>query len=552
MGKHLNPESTALYEAYQDLLYVDKSEMLSFLNRKVNTAENCICVTRPRRFGKTYAADMVSAYYGRNTDARPLFERLKISSTRPHVLPLGDVVAWDTYLGAFDVVRVTMTEFLRGRRSIEAAIALLQHDVMEELSEAYPDVSRLDEGDLVSAMKRVRKAKGTQFVVVIDEWDAPLRVRADDTEGQELYLDFLRDWLKDQDWLALAYTTGILPIKKYGDHSALNMFWEYSMLSPSELAPYAGFTEDEVRGLCRRFGQDFEPLREWYDGYEVRGTAPIEDTAPKEERPRYSLYSPLSVVKAITSRKVRNYWNATVAFVALADQINRDFDGLKEKVSVLVRGGRVIINTKTYQNDLTTLRSADDVLTMLVHLGYLGFDEDTSEVYVPNREVLQEFESSTDTDEWAGVFRELEESKEILYATWDLDTERVAELLDAAHDNADNKTYNSEEALKFAVLYAYYAAQVYYTVIPELGSGKGYADIAYIPAPAHPEVPAMVVELKWDKDARTAIDQIRDRDYPARLSHYEGNIILVGVNYDRDARAGSAVYKRHSCIVERA
>lgn len=549
MGFYLNPRSTELRDDLLNGIYVDKTDMISLLNSWVFASRfKYVCVSRPRRFGKTLATRMISAYYGHGTEARPLFSRLKLAQTEPYVSPLGDVVAWDAYLGAFDVIRITMADFLNGGKSIDNAIQSIQHSVTRELRDANPCVEHLDEDDLALCMQQIYTRSGKQFVVVIDEWDAPYRERPDDAAGQRRYIEFLRGLFKDKGWIALAYMTGILPIKKYEGHSLLNMFCEYSMTRALKLASYVGFTESEVKALCESYDRDFDEIKAWYDGYEISGSIP----AGAHEAPRYSIYAPHSVVGAITEGVVTNWWNSSGTFVDLAEQINRDFDGLKDTVALLMDGSRVVINPDTYQNDMTSFRSADDVLTMLVHLGYLGFDDRTSEVFVPNQEVLHEFRNSTDTREWRDRFRDLEESKELVYATWDANEDRVAELLERAHDRADNTSYNSEEALRFAILNAYYAARQYYTIIPELDSGKGYVDVAFIPAPRYPEIPALVIELKWNKHARTALDQIHDRDYPMRLNHYEGRMLLVGINYNRKKRAAQKGYKRHSCLIERA
>jgi hypothetical protein len=258
------------------------------------------------------------------------------------------------------------------------------------------------------------------------------------------------------------------------------------------------------------------------------------------------------VVEATTTGVIRDYWNQTETYEALAGYIRRDYDGLKGAVALLMDGGRLRIDASTYQNDMTTFGGRDDVLSLLVHLGYLGYDAEAGEVFVPNREVLDEFRASTRSSEWAEPLRAFERSKELVRATWDRDAARVAELLEEAHDHAANKTYNGEAALSYAVQLAYYAAQLYYTTILELDSGKGYADVCYLPAPGHPEAPALVVELKYGHTVGTALEQIRRRDYPSRLEHYRGNTLLVAVSYDRDARSADPAFKRHSCVIEEA
>ena len=552
MGAYLNPGSDSFAEAVGSSVYVDKTTMVRHLNSVARTKRKYVSVSRPRRFGKTMAADMVCAYYGRGTDARQLFEGLGLARTEPVRRATGESLSWDAYLGAFDVVHVTVTEFLRQGKPITACIDRMQKLVARELVREYPKADYFDTDDLALTMSDAYEHTGRQFVVVIDEWDAPMRERAHDEEGQRAYLDFLRDWLKDKRYVALAYMTGILPIKKYGVHSALNMFDEYSMVRPLQLAEYTGFTEAEVRALCETFHMDFETVKAWYDGYEVTGVVPVERRGFGDVPPRYSLYAPLSVASAVESGEVDSYWGGTETYEALAEYVRMDFDGLKQKVATLMDGGRVRARLTTYQNDMATFRSADDVIALLVHLGYLGWDSRAGEAFVPNHEVMGVFRDSTSGPAWDLAFREYETSKALVRATWEADSEAVAAALEAAHDRADNKTYNSEAALSYAVRLAYYAALRWYTEAVELDSGRGYADIAYLPSPRHPGIPALVVELKWNRDARTALDQIRNRNYPARLAHYAGNLLLVGVSYDASARAGTAEHKRHSCAIERA
>jgi hypothetical protein len=432
----------------------------------------------------------------------------------------------------------------------------LTDELTEELMEENPEIKFGNRIKLRTIMNRIYGKTRRQFVIVIDEWDAIFRTWKDDAEGQMKYLDFLRDWLKDKPYIALAYMTGILPIKKYGEHSALNMFTEYSMTSPRQLAPYTGFTEEEVKELCQKYNMDYVEVSDWYDGYL------ISDRIPTEKRKEYregkydghklSVYSPLSVVEAMSTGRIKNYWNKTESYEALAEYIRRDYDGLKEAVTLLMDGGRIRVDTSTYQNDMTTFHGRDDVLSLLIHLGYLGFDDEQSEVFIPNREILDEFRTSTKGSEWKAAFRAFERSEELLKSTWDEKSDRVAELLEEVHNRAGNKTYNDEAALSYAVQLAYFTAQRYYTTILELDSGKGYVDIAYLPAPKYPNIPAMIVELKYDKTVETAMDQIRRQRYPERLEHYRGNILLVAIDYDKDIPNDKPEFKHHKCHIEEA
>lgn len=545
MGIYLNPGYVSFKNAVDSEIFVDKTEILLYLNSVVATEQRYVCVSRPRRFGKSITANMICAYYGK-PDSRELFEECRVSGHEN----------WDRHLGKFDVIKLVMTDFFKEGRDVDESLVRLTKRLLRDLKKTYPDVELFDEDDLAVFLADVYSEKGTRFVIVIDEWDAVFRECREDVKGQTRYLDFLRDWLKGKDYVALAYMTGILPIKKYGRHSALNMFDEYSMITPMQLAPYTGFTEDEVRELCSGYGRDYGRMKEWYDGYDVSDIIPPDpdyeaQEATGKELPaeHYSIYSPLSVVKAVTTGYLRNYWNKTETYEALAEYIRMNLDGLKDAVVLMMDGGSVRADISTYQNDMITFTCRDDVLALLINLGYLKYNIETGEASIPNKEILDEFKASTKTDEWVDSFESFRTSMKLLEAIWSEDSEKTAELMELAHDRAGNKTYNNEAALSYAIRYALYAAQKYYTTIQELDAGKGYADLVYLPAPRYSDKPALLMELKYDKDVRTAADQVRDRNYPQALEHYAGNLLVVCVNYEKDAKDGE--FKRHSCRIER-
>ena len=545
MGTYLNPGKAAYQMAVNSEIFVDKTEMIQYINSVINTQQRFVSVSRPRRFGKTIAADMICAYYDRYADSRDLFEKRK----------LADVPGWDKYLGKFDVIHLVMTRFVKTRITVSEALTNMQKLVIRDYRRAYPDADIMSENDLIQTIDDVYSTIDRQVVIVIDEWDAVFRERPNDKDGQTEYLDYLRDLLKDNRHVALAYMTGILPIKKYGQHSALNMFTEYSMMAPRQLAPYTGFTEEEVKELSKKYDMDFGDISNWYDGYLVSDRIPLEKREEYREGKynghKFSIYSPLSVVESMTTGVIKDYWNKTETYEALAEYIRKDYDGLKEAVALLMDGGRLVIDTSTYENDMTTFTGRDDVLSLLIHLGYLGFDDERSEVFIPNREILDEFKTSTKGKEWVSTFKSFETSQELLEATWNGDEEKVAELVEDAHNQAGNKTYNDEAALSYGIQLAYYAARKYYTTILELDTGKGYTDVVYLPAPQYAEKPALLIELKYGHSADIAMDQIRRQKYLDRFEHYKGNILVIGINYNRDLPADHPEFKHHSCRIEK-
>ena len=385
---------------------------------------------------------------------------------------------------------------------------------------------------LAEALERIYAKTEKQFIFLIDEWDCVMRERQESEELQKKYLDFLRDLLKDQPYVALAYVTGILPIKKYGQHSALNMFWEYSMTDQFIFEEYTGFTEEEVKALCVRYDMDFAKVSDWYDGYMLRQFRHI--------------YNPRSVVAAMKSRVFSNYWTSTETYEALKLYIDMDFDGLKADIVQMLGGERVKVNTLSFQNDMHSFRTKDDVLTLLIHIGYLGYDAETKEAFIPNKEIIGEFENAMSVSGWPEVMRVLKASEKLLEATLSGDEESVERGLDRAHmEVASILTYNDENALGSAIGLAYYSARKDYKLVRELPAGKGFADVVFLPLP-HTDKPALVVELKYDEDARTAIQQIKDRQYTQALAGYVGNILLLGINYERGNKD-----KPHSCVIER-
>ena len=382
---------------------------------------------------------------------------------------------------------------------------------------------------MMRTMQDVYNKTKRQFVVVIDEWDCIFREYKTDREAQEKYLDFLRDLLKDKGYLALVYMTGILPIKKYGTHSALNMFDEFSMIDPGPLAEYVGFTEEEVRNLCKTYNMDMQEVKSWYDGYSF-------EKAP-------SIYSPRSVVSCMRFRKIGNYWNQTETFEALQVYIDMNFEGLKDDILSMIAGESVPVNTGSFANDMATFRTEDDVLTLLIHLGYLAYDYDNKIVKIPNSEVRTEYVNSVAASDWGEVSKALKNSADTLNAIWQRRPAQVAEGIRQAHFETSHIQYNDENALSYTISLALYAARNFYTVHREMAGGKGFADLVFIPRRKFQEKPALVVELKWDQSAEGAIAQIGKKEYCASLEEYKGNILLVGVNYDKKT-------KEHNCVIE--
>ncbi|MCD8300426.1 MAG: ATP-binding protein [Clostridiales bacterium] len=519
MGKYLNPGNDAFNEAISSQIYVDKSGLIEYTNMIIGTMQKNLCVSRPRRFGKSMTAHMLAAYYSKGCDSEKMFAGLNISGCG----------SFRIHLNTHNVIFLNTQRFLSRESSTSGLVEKIESELTKELREAYGDCMEAGDGRLVSALENIYEKTGDKYIFIIDEWDCIFREKKANTDIQSGYLDFLRDMLKDQPYVELAYMTGILPIKKYGTHSALNMFDEYSMTDPDGLAEYIGFTGEEVQNLCRDFQMSFSETRFWYDGYRYENGLHI--------------YSPKSVVDAMRRRRFGSYWTKTETYEALRVYIDMNFDGLKDAIIMMLGGGVIHIDTGMFQNDMTTFASKDDVLTLLVHLGYLAYDPENALVSIPNEEVRGEFVRAVRTSGWP-VMEAIDVSEKLLENTLAGDEQAVAEGIEAVHmESTSILNYNDENALSCVIALAYYSARNYYTFVRECPAGKGFADMVFVPRKGFPSRPAIIVELKWDKSAEGAIAQIESRKYPESLTEYKDNILLVGINYDQKS-------KKHICVIK--
>lgn len=520
MGYYLNPSTKGFQDSLNSEIYIDKTGLIEQLNRLINTEQKYVCVSRPRRFGKSMAIKMLSAYYSAENDSNELFKGLEIAKSQ----------SYRRHLNQYDVIRINITEFMNDCKSMSEMIALLEKTILWELLDRYDDVRFFNSENLSRTMTDIYRSENVSFIILIDEWDCIFREYKDKKEEQEKYLDFLRNWLKDKEYIALAYMTGILPIKKYGTHSALNMFTEYSMTNAGQLAGYFGFTEDEVQQLCEQYHMEFDETKIWYDGYSLGKIT--------------SIYNPRSVVGAMLANTFDTYWNQTETFEALRTYIDMNYDGLKDAIIKMLAGERVQIDVRSFVNDMTTFHSYEDVLTLLVHLGYLAYEREKEEVYIPNKEISKEFITAIKNTSWGEIIKSVKESEALLKSVWAMDSEAVASGIEKAHYETSVLTFNDENALSYTISLAFYAAREYYSVFRELPTGKGFADIVFIPKRKAADKPAMIIELKYDKSAQGAISQIKDKKYVESLLSYKGNLLLVGINYNKDT-------KKHECVIEK-
>ena len=458
---------------------------------------------------------MLVAYYSKGCDSHHIFDSLKISQTDYYL----------EHLNQHHVIHINMQSFLSNTHNIDKMIQLLTIRILNELKQEY-SVTFFDETNLSLSLEDIYVSTKDQFIFIIDEWDCIFREYVQDKEAQKQYLDFLRNLLKDHPYVELAYMTGILPIKKYGTHSGLNMFEEISMLNATPLESFMGFTEQEVYDLCLKYNMDYNEMKQWYDGYRMSNDI--------------SVYNHRSVVYALMDRKYENYWTSTETYEALQVYIDMNFDDLKDNIVQLLSGESVDVNTSKFQNDMTTFKSKDDVLTLLIHLGYLGYNNSDHTCYIPNKEVSTSFIDSIEDSNWEETTKALLNSRELLEATWRKDEEAVARYIEEAHLNTAILTYNNENALSYTLALAYIYARNHYTMIREMPTRKGFADVVLIP---YRDKPAMIIELKWNQEVKTAIDQIKEKKYPKGLEKYKDNLLIVGISYDKKT-------KKHTCHIE--
>ena len=528
MGIYLNPGNDGFSKICRGE-YIDKTSMIALVNQKINGPNSLICVSRPRRFGKSYAAKMLCAYYDCTCDSRELFDDKGIASDYTYL----------SHLNQYNVIYLDITSFVSAAKRNGSSLSEVPNAIIEairkDLEKIEPDL-RPDESLTDGLIRYVEgEGGGRPFVFIIDEWDALIREARFDHTAQMRYLSLLREWFKNNTFtprvVAAAYMTGILPIKKDGSQSAISDFKEYTMLYPGHFTSFCGFTEEEVRSLCAKHQMSFSDAKAWYDGYHFSSIG--------------SIYNPYSIMCAMQDHSFRSYWQKTSAAESLFTYINMDFDGLQETVARLILGERIEVQAARFENDLETFRSKDDVLTLLIHLGYLAYDEDDRTVQIPNEEVRIEFrgilQGAGTNQRWIKL---LLRSRRLLADTLAGNDQAVAQAIERIRETEYAPTfYNDEQALRYVIKFAYIAAMEHYKKIEELPSGRGLADVAFIPKPSS-LYPAMVIELKWNKTSDAALDQIIDRKYAASLQDYTGEVILVGLNYDEKS-------KRHTCRINR-
>lgn len=534
MGFYLNSRKPfALYESEQAKPYfVDKSMMLGELLSLVEAGSSYVCITRPRRFGKTVAANMIAAFFEKDRESDVLFDHLAIAGME----------GYREHLNKHDVIYITFHEIPRNCKNYDQYINRIQNKLIKDLKGAYPDYEFDEEEAVWDILNDIFESEGVKFVFVFDEWDYIFH-RDFVTEADKMsYVEFLSNLLKGQPYVSLAYMTGILPIAKYSSGSELNMFLEYTMVSEEMYSDYFGFTEAEVDDIYARFLKlNKEPkvtregLRVWYDGYHTKAGE--------------HLYNPRSVVASLTNNNLGSYWTSSGPYDEIFYYIEKNVDAVRDDLAFMVSGTPVVTKAREYAATSMNLQTKDEIFSAMVVYGFLSYED--GKVSIPNKELMDKFADILQKEPSLGyVYRLAKASERMLEATKEGDTDTMVEILEFAHDTETPlKRYNNEAELNAVVKLIYLSARDFYDVEREDEAGIGYVDFIFYPI-IDRNADCMILELKVDCTPEEAIQQIKEKKYALRFApklgempRYTGRILAIGISYDRNT-------KKHSCKIE--
>ena len=548
MGNILNPGNDNsfinLVKARDTRVFVDKTDFLEKTNTLFNTDGKLLAVTRPRRFGKTVTAHMLSAYYSKGYAGQNIFDKLEIANR----------ASFAEHLNKYDVIYIDMNTidglfdgYSNKKQKVEGVNDLVdyfEYSIIKELksSDIFSkclEKHQIENTGLLETLLAITQDLNTKLIFIMDEWDLVYREYCNDEALQKKFIKLLKNLFKadgGQDCFALAYLTGILPIKKYNSQSALNDFDEYNMLSPGDYAPYFGFTEDEIAKIvespnCKVSHQD---LKEWYEGYKIKGV---------------DIYNPNSVCKAVSRSECISYWSGTSSNEEFVRLINTDFKGIKEDIINLIEGEQVTFSCANFQNDMVTIKDKNDVFSLLVCLGYLGCSDTKNKyrkvAYVPNAEIKAVLMDIVREQNWYERMETIKRSDNLLKAIMELDGTTVARVIQEIHNSSAVSLldYNDEESLTYCVMTGLlWSTLDDYSYHREDQAGKGRVDLVYEPITG--KLPLILIEFKYDGSAEDAISQIKSQEYFKRYAGQYRNIIIVGINY-------STKTKDHQCLIEK-
>ncbi len=520
MTYYLNNNNDLFFDYQNAKIFVDKSMLIKECNSLIRTPDKFMCVTRPRRFGKTLAISMLNAYYSKGANSKELFDKLNISRDP----------SYEEHLNKHNVLWIDMSSLFTKINVKESFVDELKRYILNDLNEKYSGQIDLSELLLEDALIKIKSCLNERFIFLIDEWDVILREQDTNTKLCDDYIMFLRSLFKSSDvssCIDLVYMTGILPIKRYSTQSTLNMFKEYNMLRSRGLESYIGFTEDEVKDLCTKYNRDFNLLKEWYGGYKLNGV---------------EIYNPKSVVEAVTSGELLDYWVQTSAREAVVYYMGYDNGELKDIIARLIANEHIDVNVSKFENDLTKVNSCDAALTVLIHLGYLAYDFESKKCYISNHEIRDEFINGLDDLSWKEIYNPIANSQKLYDETMKLNADFVSQIIEKNHKElASTFNKNKEDVLGVVTLISYNYARKYYHVKKEDLSILGRCDLIFVPCDNI--YTPFIIELKADDTCDNAIKQIKENEYVNSLGDYRGKVLLIGIAYNSKTL-------KHECKIE--
>ena len=535
MGIYVNSKNAyALYKKETAKPYfVDKTVLLKELFPLVEEGSHYLCITRPRRFGKTVMANMVASFFSKGHRANDVFQNLQIYQDKDY----------EKYLNKYTVIHIMFNDLPRNCNSYKQYIDRIEETLIKDLKKEYPDMPIDDQNAVWDTLLEIYAEKqDINIVFVFDEWDFIFHQKFVTEDDKLSYLQFLRNLLKDRPYIALVYMTGILPIAKYSSDSELNMFAEFTMTTEQRFSEYFGFTDEEVDGLYLRYIENCastkmvtrDDLREWYDGYHTR----------KGER----LYNPRSIVLSLSNNNTGNYWTSSGPYDEIFYYIENNIADVREDLALMVSGIPVPAKIQEYAATSMNLQTRDEIFSAMVVYGFLTYEN--GKVMIPNKELMDKFADMLKKEASLGyVYRLAKESDRMLRATLAGDTETMAEILELAYDTKiPLLSYNDETELTAVVNLVYLSARDNYRVEREDKSGVGYVDFIFYPV--NRDADGIILELKVDHSPDEAIRQIKDKKYILRFTgklgeerKCAGRILAVGISYNKKQ-------KKHACKVE--
>lgn len=486
--------------------FVDKSELIEKMNELVGTASQYVCITRPRRFGKTINAMMLASYYSKNADFKNLFDKLKISRASSYL----------EHLNKHNVIYMTFNQLPDKDCTYKEFIGRYIDFLKSDLQDLYPELE-INENMLISDIfEQVYNKIGQGFVFVIDEWDYIFNNNLFSENDRKDFLEFFKKLLKDKPYVELAYMTGVLPIAKYSAGSALNMFLEFNIMNDHMYDEYFGFTNEEVENLCKKQNKiSMDSLKEWYNGYYTCNNLQI--------------YNPRSVTTALRQGVCQSYWTNTGPMDEISYYIENNIEEIQNDIVEMVSGIPVNIHLEGYSAEQINLNTRDEILSAMTVYGFLSYHDET--LTIPNKELRMKFDYSLKNHQMGAISKLVLKSNQMLEATLKKDTETMEQLIQEAHDiNIPVIKYNDENSLACVITLVYLSARTKYTIVREMEAGAGKADFIFYPNDKNK--PAFIIELKKNSTPDEALKQIREKRYALALKDYTGQKLAIGISYD--------------------